>query len=152
MPLRPHPQQAPRPAVQSPTAPRVRRKVRHQVLSVSEHYSSDSRTGSVGAVCPVVARPCVTAAVVLRPGTAAGAVAAPSAAAVARPEPAKRSARQVPIVAPAPGVGRDEIQMDRKRRAAQFLAKLRQDVDKIKQPVIGTVELPFGVIFAKKKK
>ncbi|KAF0312347.1 Protein suppressor of white apricot [Amphibalanus amphitrite] len=34
-------------------------------------------------------------------------------------------------------VGRDEIQMDRKRRAAQFLAKLRQDVDKIKQPVIG---------------
>ncbi|XP_043216696.1 splicing factor, suppressor of white-apricot homolog [Amphibalanus amphitrite] len=84
-----------------------------------------------------------------RPDKAAAAVAvtpapAPAAAAAAaRPEPTKRQSRQVPIVAPAPGVGRDEIQMDRKRRAAQFLAKLRQDVDKIKQPVIGP-QLPPG--------
>ncbi|XP_037091144.1 protein suppressor of white apricot-like, partial [Pollicipes pollicipes] len=71
-----------------------------------------------------------------------GASAGPPAVA-SRGDGSKRQTRQVPLVAPAPGVGRDEIQLDRKRRAAQFLAKLRQDVDKHKQPIIGP-QLPPG--------
>lgn len=61
-------------------------------------------------------------------------------AAPSKNDSVKRQSRQAPVVAPAPGVGRDEIQLDRKRRAAQFLAKLRQDVDKIKQPIIGRLK------------